>query len=154
MITKASILISYENKEILTEKISNLLGAADIDFTIMEYDYFDANEYKEYVEGRGISLDEESKYIEILSKVDFIYEVDFGTSVASIESNYLPAYIDFISQVLSLQLKCDVLTSFKPLSGDEYCPVSYFLDGKEIVSFISNSSNCWDGVLWIKKSTA
>ncbi|MDV5354170.1 hypothetical protein QM201_04400 [Enterobacter asburiae] len=151
MITKSSILISYKNKEVLREKIANLLGATDVDFTIMEYDYFDVNEYKKRIEASSISPDENSKYIEILSNVVFIYEVDFGTSATSVESNYFPAYIDFISQVLSLQLQCDVLTSFKPLSGDEYCPVTYFSNGKEIVNFISDSSNFWAGVLWVKR---
>ena len=151
MITKSSILISYKNKEVLREKIANLLGATDVDFTIMEYDYFDVNEYKKRIEASSISPDENSKYIEILSNVFFIYEVDFGTSATSVESNYFPAYIDFISQVLSLQLQCDVLTSFKPLSGDEYCPVTYFSNGKEIVNFISDSSNFWAGVLWVKR---
>lgn len=151
MITKSSILISYKNKEVLREKIANLLGATDVDFTIMEYDYFDVNEYKKRIEASSISPGENSKYIEILSNVFFIYEVDFGTSATSVESNYFPAYIDFISQVLSLQLQCDVLTSFKPLSGDEYCPVTYFSNGKEIVNFISDSSNFWAGVLWVKR---
>jgi len=151
VITKSSILISYKNKEVLREKIANLLGATDVDFTIMEYDYFDVNEYKKRIEASSISPDENSKYIEILSNVFFIYEVDFGTSATSVESNYFPAYIDFISQVLSLQLQCDVLTSFKPLSGDEYCPVTYFSNGKEIVNFISDSSNFWAGVLWVKR---
>ncbi|MHA0916676.1 hypothetical protein ACR9H8_18300 [Kosakonia cowanii] len=151
MITKSSILISYKNEEVLRERIANLLGGADVDFTIMEYDYFDVNEYKKRIEASSISPDESSIYIEILSNVVFIYEVDFGTSVTSVESDYFPAYIDFISKVLSLQLRCDVLTSFKPLSGDEYCPVTYFSNGKEIVNLISDSSNCWAGVLWVKR---
>lgn len=153
MITKSSILISYKNIEVLRGKIASLLGWADVDFTIMEYNYFDVNEYKKRIEASRMSTNENSKYIEILSNVVFIYEVDFGTSVTSVESNYLPAYIDFISQVLSLQLQCDVLTSFKPLSGDEYCPVTYFSNGKEIVNFISDPSNCWAGVLWVKRQS-
>lgn len=151
MITKSSILISYKNEEVLRERIANLLGGADVDFTIMEYDYFDVNEYKKRIEASSISPNENSIYIEILSNVVFIYEVDFGTSVTSVESDYFPAYIDFISKVLSLQLRCDVLTSFKPLSGDEYCPVTYFSNGREIVNLISDSSNCWAGVLWVKR---
>lgn len=135
----------------LRGKIANLLGGNDVDFTVMEYNYFDVNEYKKRIEASGISPDENSKYIEILSNVVFIYEVDFGTSVTSVEGNYFPAYIDFISQVLSLQLQCDVLTSFKPLSGDECCPVTYFSNRKEIVNLISDSSNCWAGVLWVKR---
>lgn len=153
MITKSSILISYKNKEVLREKISNLLGGNDVDFTIMEYNYFDVNEYKKRIEASSIIPDENPKYIEILSNVVFIYEVDFGASVTSVESNYFPAYIDFISQVLSLQLQCDVLTSFKPLRGDEYCPITYFSNGKEIVNFISDPSNCWAGVLWVKRQS-
>lgn len=64
MITKSSILISYKNKEVLREKISNLLGGNDVDFTIMEYNYFDVNEYKKRIEASSIIPDENPKYIE------------------------------------------------------------------------------------------
>lgn len=79
-----------------------------------------------------------------------MYEVDFGTSANSTESNYLPSLVDLISQLLSRQLSCDVITSFKPLSDDEYCPVTYFSRGKELIDFTSLDSSCWNNVLWVK----
>ena len=41
-----------------------------------------------------------------VTKIDFSYEVDFGTSTTSIESKYLPSLTDFIAQSLSQQLNC------------------------------------------------
>lgn len=80
----------------------------------------------------------------------FLYEIDFGTSMRSIESNYLPALTDLISQLLSERLSCSVVSSFKSLNGDESCPVTYFLNGKEVINFSSFKSICWDKVLWVK----
>ena len=93
----------------------------------------------------------DAEYIELLAKIDFSYEVDFGTSTTSIESKYLPSLTDFIAQSLSQQLNCDIITSFKPLSGDEFCPITYFSKGKEVINFTTFNSNCWDGVCWVKK---
>ncbi|ELY4104093.1 hypothetical protein ACX4EH_004187 [Cronobacter sakazakii] len=152
MITKSSVLTNYASKEHLNEIMSKLLSDFDIDFNIIDYDYFDVNDYKNYIEEKSINSDEDPRLIDTLSKVDFLYEIDFGTSVNSIESNYLPSLIDFISQVLSRQLSCDVLTSFKPLSSDEYCPVTYFSKGKEVINFTHPTSHCWKKVLWVKAS--
>ncbi|MEL9975197.1 hypothetical protein J4W73_21925, partial [Escherichia coli] len=58
---------------------------------------------------------------------------------------------DFIAQSLSQQLNCNIITSFKPLSGDEFCPITYFSKGKEVINFTTFNSNCWDGVYWVKK---
>lgn len=77
-------------------------------------------------------IDKDAEYIELLAKIDFSYEVDFGTSTTSIESKYLPSLTDFIAQSLSQQLNCDIITSFKPLSGDEFCPITYFSKVKKL----------------------
>lgn len=151
MITKSSILIDYQDKNRLTDSIYKFANALDIDFFIIKYDYFDVNEYKKNINHGASFIDKDAQYIELLGRIDFCYEVDFGTSIRSIESKYFPSLIDFIAQSLSQQLSCDVITSFKPLSGDEYCPVTYFSKGKEVVNFTTFNSNCWDGVCWIKK---
>ncbi|WP_194205148.1 hypothetical protein [Superficieibacter sp. 1612_C1] len=150
MITKSSILTDFTDKNRLSESISNLLSVFDIDFTILNYDYFDVDGYKEFVRGGAISIEEDLRFIDLLSEIDFLYEIDFGTSLNSIESNYLPSLTDFISQSLSSQLSCNMITSFKPLSSDEYCPVTYFSKDKEIINFICFASDFWSNVSWVK----
>ncbi|HAI6631889.1 TPA: hypothetical protein ACRVWU_004813 [Escherichia coli] len=151
MITKSSILIEYKDKSKLTESIYKFVNALDIDFSMLKYDYFDVNEYKKNITYDTSFIDKDAEYIELLAKIDFSYEVDFGTSTTSIESKYLPSLTDFIAQSLSQQLNCNIITSFKPLSGDEFCPITYFSKGKEVINFTTFNSNCWDGVYWVKK---
>lgn len=153
MITKSCILIDYQDKKRLTESIYKFVSALDIDFSILEYDYFDVKEYKN-INCDASFVDPDIEYINLLEMIDFSYEVDFGTSITSIESNYFPSITDFVAQSLSQQLDCNVITSFKPLSGDEYCPVTYFSKGKEVFNFTTPNSNCWNGVLWRKKRQA
>lgn len=153
MITKSSMLVDYPDENKLADIICNFINAFDIDFSILRYDYFDVDEYKKII-NYDLSfpfVDKDAQYIELLAHLNLCYEIDFGTSITSVESKYLPTLIDFIAQSLSQQLSCNVITSFKPLSGDEYYPATYFSKGKILVNFTSFNSNCWDGVLWVKK---
>ena len=96
-------------------------------------------------------IDKDAEYIELLAKIDFSYEVDFWHINKSIESKVSSILTDFIAQSLSQQLNCDIITSFKPLSGDEFCLITYFSKGKEVINFTTFNSNCWDGVTLGKK---
>ena len=152
MITKSSLLVDYPDKNKLADAICKFTNVFDIDFSIIKYNYFDVDEYKKIINNYGSSfVDKDAQYIELLGKLNFYYEIDFGTSITSIESKYLPSLIDFIAQSLSQQLSCNVITSFKSLIGDEDCPVTYFSKGKEVINLTSSNLNCWDGVLWMKK---
>ncbi|MGP0735985.1 hypothetical protein ACAG13_26310, partial [Escherichia coli] len=78
-ITKSSILREYKDKSKLTESIYKCVNALDIDFSILKYDYFDVNEYKKNLTYDTSFIDNDAEYIELLAKIDFSYEVDFGT---------------------------------------------------------------------------
>lgn len=150
MITKSNILIDYKNKDELEESLKKLISCFDIDFTVSQYDYFNIEEYKEYVKGRINYVDEDIRFIDTLSSVDFVYEIELGTSLSSIESNYLPVLTDFIAQSLSLKLLCNAISGFNSLNGEEGCPVTYFSNGKGIVNFADYDLSIWEKVTWVK----
>lgn len=150
MITKSNILIDYKSKSELEENLKKLTSCFDIDFSISEYDYFNIDEYKEYVKGKENYVHDDIRFIDILSDVDFLYEIELGTSLSSIESNYLPVLTDFIAQSLSFKLHCNAISGFNSLNGEEGCPVTYFSNGKDIISFADYDSSIWKKVTWIK----
>lgn len=149
MITKSSLLIDYPDERKIHTELVNLIGWADVNFNILRYDYFSIAEYNEYINSHDFHIDEDDRWVKLLGDVNFSYEVDFGTSTHSIESNYLPVLTDFISQLLSARLHCSIVSSFKSLSGDD-CPITYFFNGKEVINFSSVKSSCWNKVRWVK----
>ncbi|AYH07752.1 hypothetical protein C5E22_22305 [Pectobacterium parmentieri] len=150
MITKSGFLIDCPNKSHLHTELVKLIGWADIDFNILQYNYFSIDEYNDYIDKNNFKTDENLRWVELLKKIDFLYEVDFVTSLRSVESSYLPALTNLVSQILSQRLRCNVVSSFKPSSSDEDFPITHFSNGKEITDFSSFKTDCWNNVLWVK----
>lgn len=150
MITKSNILIDYKNKSELEENLKKLLSCFDIDFSILDYDYFNIDEYKEYIKDKINYIHDDIRYIDTLSNIDFIYEINFGTSFSSIESSYLPVLTDFFARSLSFKLHCNAISGFNALKGEEGSPITYFSNGKEVISFADYDSSIWEKVTWIK----
>lgn len=71
MITKSNILIDYKSKSELEENLKKLTSCFDIDFSISEYDYFNIDEYKEYVKDKENYVHDDIRFIDTLSDVDF-----------------------------------------------------------------------------------
>ncbi len=150
MVIKSNILVEYKNKSLITLKMNEFLNLFDIDFSVSDYDYFDINEYKFLSEEYKNIINDDHRLIDILSRVNFTYEIDIGTSYTSIESKYLPVITDYIAQKLSYELHCNVLTSFKSCKGDDDCYVSFFYCGKELIDLSSFDLSIWDNVKWSK----
>ncbi|EOD6329451.1 MULTISPECIES: hypothetical protein [Providencia] len=152
MVIKSNILVEYINKDKIFDTLNNYLCVFDLDFDISDYDYFDIEEYKLLAVKYKDVVKDDQRLIDIFSKVNFMYEVDIGTSLTSIESRYLPVITDFIAQKLSEKLHCNVLTSFKSFKGDDDCYVSFFCDGKEQVNLSSFDVSIWDEIEWSKSN--
>lgn len=150
MITKSNILIDFKNKSELEEELKKFISCFDIDFSVSDYDYFNIDEYKEYVKDKTSYVHDDLRFIDTLSNIDFLYEIELGTSLSSVESNYLPVLTDFIAQSLSATLHCNVISGFNSLNGEEGCPVTYFSNGNDIISFAGYDSPIWEKVVWVK----
>ncbi|MEQ2025748.1 hypothetical protein ABLB84_08170 [Xenorhabdus szentirmaii] len=150
MITKSNLLIDHENETEISNVLSKYINCFDIDYNIYPYDYFDIDEYELLAEKFNDCIKDDERVIDIFSRINFLYEVDLGTSSTSIERLYLPAITDLLGQKISSELHCNVLTGFKALKGDEDCYMGFFYDGKEIINLSSFDPSIWNNVIWTK----
>ncbi|MBD2806991.1 hypothetical protein ID855_20465 [Xenorhabdus sp. ZM] len=96
------------------------------------------------------SINDDERVIDILSRINFLYEVDLGASSTSVENRYLPAITDLLGQKISSELHCHIFIIFKSLKGDEDCYIYFFYDGKEIINFSYFYPTILNNVVWVK----